>query len=54
MITTAEMTGIRTSERIEFNPQQDLLGKVISRPWLPLNNHKHGKGLNNKGFMRTI
>ena len=32
---TAEMIGVRTGEKIEFNPQENILGKVVRRPWLP-------------------
>jgi hypothetical protein len=31
----AEMIGVRTGERIEFNPQKNVLGKVVGRPWSP-------------------
>ena len=30
-----EMIGIRTGEKIEFNPQENILGKIIGHPWLP-------------------
>ena len=36
MMKTAEIFGLKTNERIEFNPQENLLGKTVSRPWSPL------------------
>lgn len=53
MTTATEIKGIRTSERIEFNPQQDLMGKIIGRPWLPSGHRGHGEPLN-RTFMRTF
>jgi hypothetical protein len=35
MMKTAEIFSLKTNERIEFNPQENLLGKTVSRPWSP-------------------
>ena len=32
---TAEMIGIKSGARIEFNPQENLLGKIVGRSWSP-------------------
>jgi hypothetical protein len=53
MMTAGEMTGIKTGERIEFNPQQDLFGKIVSRSWSAPRHREHGEWLN-KRFMRTV
>jgi hypothetical protein len=36
MMKTAEIFSLKTNERIEFNPQENLLGKTVGRPWSPL------------------
>jgi len=35
MTKAAEMIGVRTGEKIEFNPQVDLLGKIVRHPGMP-------------------
>jgi len=50
MMVATEMIGVRTNEKIEFNPQENLLGKTVGRPWSP---PRHG-GYPDGRFMRAV
>lgn len=53
MMTATEMTGIRTAAKIEFNPRQNMMGKVVRRPWLPPRHREQGEWLREK-FLRML
>ena len=37
MTTNMGIVGVRTNDKVEFNPQKDLLGKVDGLPVVPQN-----------------
>jgi len=48
MTTNMGIVGVRTNEKVEFNPQKDLLGKVDGLPVVPQNR------LRDRGMRRRI